>query len=65
MDKSEYAKKQEDAKRKRREAAEHTDRRQIIGALERIAAQNQATENQAHRAQMPSTDRSGSPLLLA
>jgi hypothetical protein len=50
MDKPEYRKKQEDAERKRRESAEHSDRQQIISALERTAEQNQATENQAHRA---------------
>lgn len=50
MDKSEYRKKQQDAEHKRRESTEHADRQQIITALERIAEQTQATENQAHRA---------------
>ena len=50
MNKAEYRKKQEDAERERREAAEYSERQKIIGALERIAEQNQATENQAYRA---------------
>jgi hypothetical protein len=50
MDKSEYRKKQEDAERKRQEATEDAYRQQVIGALQRIAEQNQVTENQAQRA---------------
>src|ERR1700676_691065 len=50
MDKSDYRKKQEDAERKRQETAENAYRQQVIGSLERIAEQNQATENQANRA---------------
>jgi hypothetical protein len=50
MNKSEYQKKQETAERKRQETDEDAYRQQAIGALERIAQQNQATENQAQRA---------------
>jgi hypothetical protein len=50
MDKSEYRKKQEDVDRKRREVAEASYRGEVIGALNSIAQQNQATENQAKRA---------------
>jgi hypothetical protein len=50
MDKSEYRKKQDDAEHKRQEAAKGSYRQQVVGSLERIAAQTQATENQAHRA---------------
>jgi hypothetical protein len=50
MDKSEYRKKQDEAERKREEAAEQSSRQQMLAALERIAQQNQATENQARRA---------------
>jgi hypothetical protein len=50
MDKSEYRKKQDDAESKRKETAESSNRQQIIAALERIARQNQATENQTQRA---------------
>jgi hypothetical protein len=49
MDKSEYREKQQAAERKRQETAENAYRKQVIGALERIAQQNQATENQAAR----------------
>jgi hypothetical protein len=50
MDKFEYRRKQEDAERRRWRVAESSDRQQIISTLERIADQNQATENQAQRA---------------
>jgi len=50
MDKAEYRKKQDDAEHKRHEAAERSYRQQIIATLERIAQQNQATENQDQRA---------------
>jgi hypothetical protein len=50
MDKSDYRKKREDAEHKRQETAENAYRQQVIGSLERIAEQNQATENQANRA---------------
>ncbi len=50
MNKSEYRKKQEEAERKHWETAEKSDRQQVIGALERIAEQNEVTESQAQRA---------------
>jgi hypothetical protein len=49
MDKSEYRKKQEKTEHKRQEAAEDIYRQQVISALERIALQDQITENQAQR----------------
>ncbi len=49
MNKSER-KKQEEAERKHWETAEKSDRQQVIGALERIAEQNEVTESQAQRA---------------
>ena len=50
MNKAEYRKKQDDADNKRHEAAERSYRQQIIATLERMAQQNQTTENQAQRA---------------
>jgi hypothetical protein len=50
MNQAEYRKKQDDAERKRQEAAERSYREQVVGSLERIAEQNEATENQANRA---------------
>jgi hypothetical protein len=50
MDNSEDRTKNKDAARERRKADEGADRQRVIGALERIAEQNQATENQANRA---------------
>jgi hypothetical protein len=48
MDKSDY--RQKTAQEKRRDSAEESYRNKVVGSLERIAEQNQATENQANRA---------------
>jgi hypothetical protein len=50
MNKAEYRKKQEDADRKREEAAEDTYRQQVIVALQVMAEQNKAADYQSSRA---------------
>lgn len=48
-EKPEYRKRQEDARRERQEAEEHSDRQQIVSALERIAEENKAADYQEKR----------------
>jgi hypothetical protein len=50
MDKSEYQKKLQDAENKRQKTVEDAFRQEVIAALQRIAEQNKAADDQARRA---------------